>query len=61
MAQAVNHWTLTTEAWVHAQVSPCGIFGGQCGTGTGFSLSSLVFPCHYHSTVVLHTHILLGG
>jgi len=24
--------------------------GGQRGTGTGFSVRSFVFPCHYHAT-----------
>lgn len=43
-AQAVSHRPLTEEAWVHAWVSPCGFCGGQCGIGTGFSPSCLVFP-----------------
>jgi hypothetical protein len=57
MAQAVNHWPLTVEAWVHARVSPCGIFGGQSGTETGFSPSSSGFLCNYHSTTDPHSYI----
>jgi hypothetical protein len=51
MAQVVR-------ARVRARVNPCGIYGGQSGTRTGFSTSSSVFPCQYHSTVALQTHII---
>jgi hypothetical protein len=44
MAQVVSHWPLTAEARVHAWFSPCGIYGGQSGTVTGFSASSSLFP-----------------
>jgi hypothetical protein len=60
MAQAVSCQPLTAEAWVHAWVSLCGICEGQGGTGTGFSPSSLVFPCQYHSTMAFHTHVSSG-
>jgi hypothetical protein len=47
MAQVVSCWPLIADTRDHAQVNPCGICGGQSGTGTGFSLSSSVFPCQY--------------
>jgi hypothetical protein len=60
MAQVVSRRPLTEEARVRARVKPFGICGGQSGTGTGFSRSSSVFPCRYHSTVALQTHIIWG-
>jgi hypothetical protein len=47
MAQVVSRRPLTAEARVRARFNPCGISAGQSGTGTGFSPSSSVFPCHY--------------
>jgi hypothetical protein len=35
VAQAVSRRPLTAEARVRSRVSPCGICGGQSGTGTG--------------------------
>jgi hypothetical protein len=55
IAQADSRWTLTADARVHAPVSPCGICDGQSGTGTGFSPSSSVFACQYHSTIAPHS------
>jgi hypothetical protein len=57
MAQAVSRRPLTAEAWFRARVNPCGIYGGQSGSGTDFFPSSSVFsvniitpslsnPCH---------------
>jgi hypothetical protein len=53
MAQVVSRRPLTAEARVRARVNPYGICGGQSGIVTGFSQSSSVFPCQYHSTVAL--------
>jgi hypothetical protein len=50
MAQAVSRRPLTAEARVRYRVIPCGICGGQSGTGTDFSPITLVFPCQFHST-----------
>jgi hypothetical protein len=55
MVQAVSSLPLTAKARVRARVSPCGIYGEQSGTGTGFCPSYSVIPCQYHSTVVFHT------
>jgi hypothetical protein len=59
--QLVSNWPLTMEAWVYVWVSPCGICGGQSGTGTRFSSSSSVFPHQYHSSMALNTHISSTG
>jgi hypothetical protein len=48
MAQAVSRRPLTAEARVRSRVSPCWC-GGQRGIGTGFSPSTSVFPCQFHS------------
>jgi hypothetical protein len=57
----VSRQPLTAENRDLARVSSCGVCGGQSATGTGFSPSSWVLPCLYHSTVALHTHISSRG
>jgi hypothetical protein len=56
MGQAVSIRLLTAEAWVHARVNPCGICGGQSGTGIGYSTKYPGLPCRYHSTVAPHIY-----
>jgi hypothetical protein len=57
MAQAVSRCPVTEEARVRLRASPCGICGGQSGTGIGFSQSYSIFPCQYHSTIASYTSI----
>jgi hypothetical protein len=61
MAQIVSRRPLTAEARVRARVNPCGICGGQSGTGTGFSPRSSVFLYQCHSTVALQNSYHLGN
>jgi hypothetical protein len=53
MAQAVSRRPPTAEARFRSRLSPCEICGGQSGTGTGFSPSTSVFPCQFHSAGAL--------
>jgi hypothetical protein len=57
MAQPVSRQLTTVEAQVQSKASPCGICGGQSGTGTGFSPSTLVFLDHGPSTNALSSFI----
>jgi hypothetical protein len=57
MAQAVCRRSVTTEARVRAPASPCGIYGLQNGSGRGFSQSSSVLSCQYHSTETPYLYI----
>jgi hypothetical protein len=45
------------QAQVRSQARQCEICGGQSGTGTGFALSTSVFPCVYYSTKALFSFI----
>jgi hypothetical protein len=56
MAQTVSRWPLTVEARVCARVNPCGICGGQSGTGQVFS-EFFGFPCKYIIPPLLHIHL----
>jgi hypothetical protein len=59
MAPAVSRRPVTVEAPARSHVSPCDICCEQSGTETGFSPSTSLLPCQYHSTNVLHTHLHL--
>jgi hypothetical protein len=50
MAQVFNCWPVNTEPSAGSHTCPSEICGGQSGTVTGFSLSTSVVPCQYHST-----------
>jgi hypothetical protein len=58
MAQVVSRRYLTAEARVHVGFSPCGICGGKSGTGTGYSLSSSVFPVNIIPPCPLLSYII---
>jgi hypothetical protein len=47
MDQAVSRRPLAAEARIRSRVSPCGVCGGQSGTGTGFSPSCRFSPVNF--------------
>ena len=55
MAQAVSRQPLTAETRFQPHFRPYGICGRQSGTGTGFSVRTSVFHCHYHFVNSTHT------
>jgi hypothetical protein len=60
MVHTVSRRPLTAKPRLASGVIPCGICGGQSDIETCVSPNSLVFPCQYHFTVALHTHISHG-
>jgi hypothetical protein len=61
VAQGLSCRPLSAESRVLAQVSHCGICGGQSGIESGFTSSYLVFTCKYYFTVALHSYIIFGS
>ena len=55
--QAISCWPFTTEAGLHYQASPCGIYGEQISTGTRFPPSTSGFSSQYHSIVAVRLFI----
>ena len=50
---------LTAEAWVPSQANPCWICGGWTGSSTGFTSSTWVLTCQYHTTNAPYSIYLL--
>ena len=48
----VSHRLIDAEARIQCQVSLCGIYDVQNGTGSGFSLSISIFPCQYFTAAL---------
>jgi hypothetical protein len=48
--QAFGVQSITKDVRIQFNVTRCGICGWPSGTGAGFSSSTSVFACQYHST-----------
>ena len=57
--QAVSRRPRMSEDRVRRWTRPFGIWEGHSGTATGFSSSTSVFPCQYHSTIAPYSFIHL--
>jgi hypothetical protein len=61
--EEVGRRSLITERLDRSQESPCGICGGQSGTGSGISARTSVFLCQYSSMLhsfIDHSHLTIG-
>jgi len=63
MVQTVSLWPLTAKARARSQANPCGIYGGQSGTGTDSSTSASILPLsvsfHQFSNLIFIYMLLL--
>ena len=59
MARANSHWTRIVKTRVRSQACAFGIYGVQTCNGTGFSPSTSLSPCQYHSTIAPYSFIHL--
>jgi hypothetical protein len=59
-AVPVSRQLLTAETWARSNASPYGICGEQCGTGTGFTLSTVcTTPPVLHTGISLSCHVAI--
>jgi hypothetical protein len=56
MAQIISRRPLTAEAPIRARFNPCGICGGQSGTGAGFFPEFVGFPLSIYIISPSHSH-----
>jgi hypothetical protein len=59
MAQALYRWAVIAEAGVLFPAAPRVVYGGQSGTGEGFSPGTSVFPSQFYSTSTAYCAIYL--
>jgi hypothetical protein len=59
MTQWVSRRPVIAEGRVRSQASPCGIFGLQSDTGTGFSPRTSIRRSQYHSTKLQYSSLIL--
>jgi hypothetical protein len=56
MASTFRRRPVIAETRVLSQEILYEIWGGECGTGTGFTLITSVFPCHCNSSIAPYSY-----